>query len=116
MASIQGVSVSPQSLLSQTLVAAGDTAVMGDLSSSIPDFGNLNPDQKIALAHKMTADNIMTRQNDIMQQCAWQAADLYRSAVTSVLSPEDVKMQMEGRQGGQTARIIVVDFTMPQDM
>ena len=116
MASIQGVSASPQSLACQTLVAAGETAVMGDLSSSIPDFATLNPDQKIALAQKMTADNIVARHNDIMQQCASQAADLYRSAVTSVLSPEDVKLQMEGRAGGQTARIIVVDFTMPQDM
>jgi len=116
MASIHGVSVSPQSLASHVLVAAGDSAVMGDLSSSIPDFSMLTSDQKIALAHKMTADDIMSRHNYIMQQCASQAADLYRATVTSALSPEDVKMQMEGRQGGQTARIIVVDFTMPQDM
>lgn len=108
--------MSPQSLASQALVAAGDSAVIGDLSSSIPDFGTLNSDQKIAVAHKMTADNVAARHNDIMNQCASQAADLYRSAVVSALSAEDVKLMMEGRAGGQTARIIVVDFTMPQDM
>ena len=114
MASIQGVTASPQFIASQALVAAGES--IGDLSSSIPDYGTLNSDQKIAVAAKMTADNITARRNDILQQCASQAADLYRSAVTSVLSAEDVKMMMEGRAGGQTARIIVVDFTMPQDM
>jgi len=112
MASIQGVAVSPQALV----VTSGDSGVLGDLSSSIPDFGTLNSDQKMVVAATMTADNITARHDDIMQQCASQAADLYRSAVVSVLSAEDVKIQMEGRVGGQTARIIVVDFTMPQEM
>ncbi len=114
MASIQGISVSPQSIASQALVAAGES--IGDLSSSIAGFGTMTSDQKIAVAIKMTADNITARHNDIMQQCASQAADLYRSAVVSVLSAEDVKMLMDGHADGQTARIIVVDFTMPQDM
>ena len=114
MATIQGVFLSPQTIASQALVGAGEH--VGDLSSSIPDFGTLAHDEKVSVAAKMTADNLTARHNDIMQQCASQAADLYRSSVVSVLSAEDVKMRMEGFAGGQTARIIVVDFTMPQDM
>ena len=68
--------MSPQILASEALVAAGDSAVIGDLSSSIPDFGTLTSDQKHSLASKMTADNVIARHNDIMNQCASQAADL----------------------------------------
>jgi hypothetical protein len=110
-----------ESALLGTPERAGAASSLAD-THSVPD-GDVTdrlaalakePAEKKLLVDNMNRDERQRRDSAISTEVHRQAAVLVRSRVRIASSAEEVKRVMETHPGGLTARVVVIDVTMPR--